>query len=709
MDTLLPPAHTDSPDLTSALRELFGFSGFREGQEEIVRRAVEGRDTLALMPTGAGKSLCYQLAAMLRPTPTLVISPLIALMKDQIDNLPPGVKPHASLINSSLDANEAARRLQGLAAGQYKLLYAAPERLRQRQFMAALRTAELGLVVIDEVHCVSMWGHDFRPDYMFIRRALKELGAPAVLGLTATATPTTERDIARSLGRELEVVRASVVRPNLRYEVEHVENEEGRLRSVLAHAKRFTGPGIIYARSREKCEQVAGVLGRNGVRAVHYHAGLDAAERTRVQEAFLSDRVRVIVATTAFGMGIDKPDIRWVILYNFPNSLESYVQMVGRAGRDGEQSTCVLLASGPDATNLRRFARADIPAVDDLRAVYKALRRRAEDGWAEATAEELAAEAGLDDESAPRVLVGMLERAALARRDYDAGRAMTVKLTLPPPEDAAQRIAELLGAYESQALARAERMIAFADSRTCRHLQVAQFFGESVRVPCGMCDVCAPRSGALAAPAAPEARPLPADIARAIVAAVEGLSWPLGLKGLVLMLKGSVAAPRSAQRSEAFGALAAAKEGTIKRWVAQLLDRGNLEFFEEDGYRLIRVGDNPDLPRLSGLPAPAPKTAGPAGGADAPAGPDEALDGEDAELFERLRAWRLDKAREAKVSAFVVMTNRALREIALTRPADSDQLSDITGIGAAKVERYGEEVLALVRQAGLAPAAQGPK
>jgi ATP-dependent DNA helicase RecQ len=687
------------PDLTPALRELFGFPAFRAGQEEIVRRAVEGRDTLALMPTGAGKSLCYQLAAMLRPTPTLVVSPLIALMKDQIDNLPPAVAGQATLINSSLDPSEAADRLRGLAAGDYKLLYAAPERLRQKNFVQALRSVELGLVVIDEVHCVSMWGHDFRPDYMFIRRALKDLGDPAVLGLTATATRATEGDIARSLDRELEVVRASVVRPNLRYEVEHVENEEARLRTALELAKRFAGPGIIYARSREKCEQVAQVLERNGVRALHYHAGLDGRDRTRVQEEFLGDRSRVIVATTAFGMGIDKRDIRWVLLYNFPNSLESYVQMVGRAGRDGEPSTCVLLASSADATNLRRFAKADIPSRDDLRAVYRALRRFAEDGVAEATAEELAAEAGLRDDTMPRVLVGMLERTALVRRDYDAGRAMRVKLTLPPPDDAAQRIEQLLGAYEQQATARAERMVAYADARACRHQQVASFFGESVRVPCGMCDVCAPGPRSNAADA-PEASPLPDDIARTIVDAVEGLRWPMGLKGLTATLRGSLSAPRSAQRSPAFGVLAAAKESTVKRWVQTLLDGGHLEFFEsEDGYRLIRLGDATDLPRLTGLsvaPARRRERDGATGGG-AGASPDDSLADEDGELFERLRAWRAEKARELSLPPYTIAHDRALREIAALRPTEKDQLLDVTGIGPAKVEKYGDDLLTLLR------------
>ncbi|MGH3073170.1 MAG: DEAD/DEAH box helicase, partial [Gaiellaceae bacterium] len=199
-------------ELKPALTRLFGFTDFRPGQERVVRAAVDGRDTLALMPTGSGKSLTYQLAAMLRPTPTLVLSPLIALMKDQVDKLPPQVAAQSTLINSSLEPDEAAARLRAAADGSYRLLYVAPERLRQRHFLDAIAGIDIGLVVIDEVHCVSMWGHDFRPDYLFIRRALDVLGRPAILGMTATATPETEREIAAALGREPEIVRTSVVR-----------------------------------------------------------------------------------------------------------------------------------------------------------------------------------------------------------------------------------------------------------------------------------------------------------------------------------------------------------------------------------------------------------------------------------------------------------------------------------------------------------------
>ena len=450
------------PILAHELSRLFGFDAFRPGQEEVVRAAVEGRDTLALMPTGSGKSLTYQLAAMLRPTPTLVLSPLIALMKDQVDSLPPEVARTATFVNSSLAADETATRLQGVAEGRTRLLYAAPERLRSAAFVKTLRTIGVGLVVIDEVHCVSMWGHDFRPDYLFIRRALAELGDPSVLGMTATATPSAAREIAQALGRDLEVVRTSVVRPNLRYEVQEVSGNEDRLRVLVERLGALQhGSAIVYARSRESCERIARTLRGHGFRIEHYHAGLEPGERTRVQDDFVSGRIQGVVATTAFGMGIDKADVRFVCLVNYPDSLESYVQMVGRGGRDGAPSDTLLLASPSDASAVRKFAVSGLPDPDDLRRVYRVLRD------AGGTVEpELLARVTTGDND-PRVLVGMLEQAGIVRRGFDAGRAMRVDL---PELDAGAggALEELLTRYAAEAEARVERIVRFAESGRCR-------------------------------------------------------------------------------------------------------------------------------------------------------------------------------------------------------------------------------------------------
>ncbi len=650
-------------DLRPRLQELFGFRDFRPGQEEVVRAAVEGRDTLALMPTGSGKSLTYQLAAMLRPEPTLVLSPLIALMKDQVDQLPAEIAATATFVNSSLEPSETARRLEDVASGNTRLLYAAPERLRSSAFVQTLRSIGVGLVVIDEVHCVSMWGHDFRPDYLFIRRVLEALDSPAVLGMTATATPATATGIAEALGREMEVVRTSVVRPNLRYDVEEVGGNEDRLRILVDRLRTLDeGSAIVYARSRDSCERVARTLRGHGLAMEHYHAGLEADDRSRVQDDFINGRIRGVVATTAFGMGIDKPDVRFVCLFNYPDSLESYVQMVGRGGRDGAPSATLLLASPSDATAVRRFAVGDIPEPDDLRNVYRSVRARG------GAVDPSQLPAGDHD---PRVLIGMLEQAGIVSRGYDTGRMMQIELP-PVGPDAGSVVEELLERSARAAIARVERIVSFADTRRCRHAQVAEHFGESFAEPCGACDICDPQH----APAVRHtATPLPNDVAGAIVGGVAGLRWPLGRRSLVAMLRGSVSAPPSARASEAFGLLEAASDAEVKRWITALLAAGALVDVEtDDGYRVLHARPDADLPVLG----------------QAVAGP------VDAAAAARLRDWRRERSQADGVPAYVVFPDATLRALAASKPGTRHELTAVKGLGPARIERYGDDILALL-------------
>ncbi len=632
-----------------------------------MRAAVDGEDTLALMPTGSGKSLTYQLAAMLRPEPTLVLSPLIALKKDQVDKLPPQIAPLATFVNSSLSAEETASRLASVRAGEKRLVYVAPERLRQTGFLDTARSIGIGLVVVDEVHCVSMWGHDFRPDYLFIRRALAELGEPTLLGMTATATPETAREISTALGRSPRVVHTSVVRPNLRYDVHRVANADDRMRALVERLHGLDGgSAIVYARSRRSTEEVARVLESHGFRAAHYHAGLESDERTRVQDAFVAGSTQVVVATTAFGMGIDKPDVRLVCLVNHPSSLEEYVQMVGRAGRDGAPSGTLLLASPSDAASLRRFALADVPDADDLRTVYRVLRA----AGGSIDPDELG---GHVPDRDPRVLVGMLEQAGLVERGLDRGRRMQVDVP-EAPGDAAARVDSLLARARLVAEGRADLMVSFAEDDRCRHAQVAEHFGESFTPPCGSCDVCAPLdSGSFSLPA-DIVSPLPEDVGDAIWRAVSSLRWPLGRKSLVAMLRGLVSAPRTARTSRHFGVLAGAPDADVRRWIAALENAGSLvEGTTPEGYRVLEA--TPIAP-------PTLRTSGTAVGDDA--------------VFERLRSWRAGRARDDGVPAYVVFPDATLREISAQLPGSLAELSVIKGVGPAKLERYGGDVLDVV-------------
>ncbi|MFV9504063.1 MAG: RecQ family ATP-dependent DNA helicase [Oscillochloridaceae bacterium umkhey_bin13] len=427
-----------------ALRDLFGMDEFRPHQVRVIARVLAGEPTLAVMPTGAGKSLTYQLPALLLPQPTVVVSPLIALMKDQLDGLPDQVRPYATLINSSLSTTELSSRLRGLARGDFRLVYIAPERLRQRAFLHALKRAGVARFVIDEVHCLSLWGTSFRPDYLFIGRALTELGNPPVLALTATASRETQAELQAELG-PWSTINASVFRPNLFLQVVRAANHTAKLQVIQSLCAQIDGPIIVYARSRQSCETIAEALRAEGVAAEHYHA--QVLDRAATQERFMAGLTRVLVATVAFGMGIDKPDIRAIIHYNLPQSLEAYYQEAGRAGRDGRPARCVLLYASHDQTRLLGWLEEEALTRADLRALYRAVRSALGGTLGLLDLAQLQPALPGDNESLVRVGLSMLERVGLLRRHFDAPERVNLSLTgAAPPDPQAERLAQVLGA-----------------------------------------------------------------------------------------------------------------------------------------------------------------------------------------------------------------------------------------------------------------------
>ena len=465
-------------ELREALSTHFGYDGFRPGQEAIIRSVFSGRPTLAILPTGGGKSLCYQLPALLLEGTTVVASPLVALMKDQVDALTARGIP-ATFVNSSLSEADRKDRQARIRAGAYRLVYVAPERFRSGSFREAIAQVRVPLFAIDEAHCISSWGHDFRPDYLRLAEAWGHLRAERILALTATATPEVRKDVVRALGlSDPQVFVAGFDRPNLFVEVARASGDQGKIGRILSLARR-RGPGLVYAATRRNVEKVVLALRANGVDAAGYHAGMDDAERSAAQEAFLRGEVSVVVATNAFGMGVDKADIRFVVHFHVPRSIEAYYQEIGRAGRDGAESLALLLFNYADVMLQKRMIEGARPKEETVRKVWDAARALGSGGVA-----ELAAVCGAHPADAQAALKLLEAAGHLARRGQDFS-VVTPEVEEPSVdfELAATRVA-----HERQML---DRMVRFCDTEGCRRRNLLRYFGDpAAPLSCPACDRC---------------------------------------------------------------------------------------------------------------------------------------------------------------------------------------------------------------------------
>ena len=609
-------ANSSPNALTAQLKQRFGFDDFRPGQHEVVRDILAGLDVLAIMPTGGGKSLCFQLPALLRPGATIVISPLIALMQDQVRQLEDnGIA--ATFINSSLERAEISRRLARLERGDLKLLYVAPERLLQdeflREILPRLQAAHgISSLVIDEAHCVSDWGHDFRPEYRQLSRLRTHFPGVPIAAFTATATERVRQDIVQQLAlREPRVHVASFNRPNLYYAVR--PKTRATYSELLELARREHGAGIVYCLSRKRVDELAGQLQGDGIKALPYHAGLEAGTRRDNQEAFIRDDVQVIVATIAFGMGINKPDVRWVVHYDLPKTLEGYYQESGRAGRDGAQARCILY-----------FGAGDIR-----------------------TAELIIAQ-----KVDPVTFEPLVDEQRIAR----------------------QQLRQVLN---------------YAESAECRRAVQLRYFGEILQDKCGACDNCLEPRTTL--DRTTEAKQFLSAVAR-----LAQRRERYGAAYVIEILRGAESQRIYSRDHAGLSVYGIGKQLGTQEWrdiVRALLHQG-LMAQSQDGFavlslneaswqvlrgeRTVEVGESVKPARSRKPSKPAATGAGNA-------------------LFEALRTLRKRLADEAGMPPYIVFNDASLWDMVQRRPKTLEEFSSIVGVGQAKLSRYGDQFVELIR------------
>jgi len=772
-----PPADDPLEAARGALRHYWGYPDFRPGQDQAIRNVLGGGDSLTIMPTGGGKSLCYQVPALLLPGVTLVVSPLISLMKDQVDALEAAGAP-ATFINSTLPQGEIQARLEGAQRGEYKLVYVAPERFDGEGFRRRLAGIPVSLLAVDEAHCVSEWGHDFRPSYLRLREVRSLLGDPPVAALTATATPEVRDDIVRQLRlRDPAVLVTGFDRRNLHWHVMPAKNDSERDRLLLRLLKGREGSAIVYASTRKNVDALTALLNGMGTRAVGYHAGLPDRDRKRIQDEFMSGQVRTVIATNAFGMGIDKGDVRIVVHYNMPGNLEAYYQEAGRAGRDGGESDCVLLHAHKDKFTHEYFINSAYPPRRAVEGMMRALRQGCSaDGLFSLPLAELArvVEDVKDDRQAASA-VRVLEQFGLVRQTYGNGpQPVRVRLLARP-----ERISRELGARPAElaflrglwrgaggeALYRGVEMDwrsldraagggrgdagpllqalgegGFLEWRTlvgegiwvldretplnrlpvdwralderkrreegklrsmqqyaytdgCRRGFVLRYFGDPAAMrSCGACDNClggaplatAEQGGDDLARSAGRVERVRHALLRVRRTLAEKAAVPEGLvfddAALEALAQARPRTPEALVQVPGIGPALAERYGAaLLPAIREALDRNRDRPHSEGAERRPqRRRDRAEPP--SGPPGAAPPTA------------------EERARYTRLRELRTRLAKEAALPAYCVFADRTLVELARRHPATKAAMREVPGVGPAKIEKYGDAFLEVLRQ-----------
>ncbi len=704
-------------DPLSALEKFFGFKEFRDGQEEIIQTILDGENVLVIMPTGGGKSLCFQLPALIKSGMTLVVSPLIALMKDQVDALRQrGIA--ADFINSSLSAAAQRDRLEAMREGKLKLVYVAPERFRNSSFVEAVRDLPVSLFAIDEAHCISQWGHDFRPDYYRMGSVLESFGKPQVAAFTATATPAVRTDILRAL--HLPGARTFVAgfgRPNLSLGVSLVHNDADkfeRLKTLIKAQK----TGIVYCATRKKVEAVAEAATRWKIPFVSYHGGMDESSRTRAQDCFLGKEADVAIATNAFGMGIDRADLRFVAHFEVPGSIEAYYQEVGRAGRDGLPSVCELLFLYPDVRVQEFFLEGSNPAPDLISSLWRVLRQRVDEkGELRKSAADLAAlMPGCRNDMSVSSAMVILQKAGYLER-FDISGQLLRGTRLLRPEVTPQNLDidwEALAEKERIDRERLRLMVEFSYTKDCRQQFILKAFGEHVSERCGACDRCRTRRKKGQRPPQDEeivrVQKLLSCIAR--MSRKHGDQWEgrFGRQRIVQVLVGSKAATVTSaglDRLSTYGLLQKEGETYVSALLGEAIEAGLAEV-QAGQYPVVTLGPNGEAAMRGGVdyqlawpdsdrsrkepPSEKPKKK------TKPETPDVPIPLGDLTLFELLREKRSCMAKEREVPSYVIASDAVLRELAARRPLTPEAALSIRGIGERKAKEILPPFLEAIRE-----------